>query len=145
MKLIGGEGGEDTDLTVVDLAHPAVPLPGNASRTFALLGEAALVADQRPAALREVGLGLDGYLPDYASMIPIRNTQHVLHPLVVAASNDVGHAFQDASSRLIEATQIAHAPSSTLRVEERNNSRNGEKCASSLSVIAATSEAMQLT
>jgi len=100
------QGSEDTDLAVVDLAHPAIPLPGNAGGALTLLGKTALVDDQRPASLGKALLGLDRALAEDTRVIPIRRAQHVVHPLVVAAGDDIGHAFHVASPCLIEAPYI---------------------------------------
>jgi hypothetical protein len=106
-RLAVRERGEDADLAVVDLAQPAIPSPGNPGGAFALLGETAFVDDQRPAALGEMSLGPGGHLPNDTGVIPVRDTQHMLHLLVVAAGNDVGHALHVAAFDPVEAANVA--------------------------------------
>jgi len=99
--------GEDADLTVVDLAQAAIPLPSDPGRTLTLLGKTALVDHQCPAALREVCLRLHGDLTHDSRVIPVGHAQHVLHPLVVATGHHLGHAFHVPSPCLVETAQVA--------------------------------------
>jgi hypothetical protein len=47
-RLAVAERGKDTDLAVVDLAQPTIPLPGDANRVLTLFGETAFVDEKRP-------------------------------------------------------------------------------------------------
>jgi len=92
-RLAVAERGKDTDLAVVDLAQPTIPLPGDANRVLTLFGETAFVDEKRPTPVGKVGLSLRGHLTHNAGVIPVGDTQHILHLLVVAAGNGVGHAL----------------------------------------------------
>jgi hypothetical protein len=124
-RLAVRERGEDPGLTVVDFAQPVIPLPGHTGGAFALLGETAFVDDQGPAALGKVRLRFDGNLPDNAGVIPVGDAQHMLHPLVVAAGDDVGHALHVAPRGLVETANIASCavPDTACRGAEQSGKR----------------------
>ena len=103
----------------------AIPLPGNPGRAFALLGKTAFVDDQGPAALGKMCLRLGSNLPDNAGMIPVGNAQHMVHPLVVAADNNVGHALQVAPRSLVETANVA--PCALLNTACRGAEQSGKR------------------
>ena len=99
---------EHRDLTIVDLAQPPRPLPGDAHRTIALLGEAALVDDQRArrlAAQKSVRVPAD--LRHHRLVVPRRVADEMLKLLRAATLNHGGHRLERAVLRLRQSAQIS--------------------------------------
>ena len=96
----------DAHPAVVRLAQPAIPLPGNPRRGFALLGKAALVNHQSRAASPEVRIGVGHQLPEHAGAIPGGFARHVTQSPRVAARDDVRHAFHVGPSGSVESAQV---------------------------------------
>src|SRR5271165_1000654 len=99
---------EHRDLTIVDLAQPPGPLPRNANRAIALLGEAALVDDQatgRLAAQQAVGVLAD--LSRHRLVLPGRVADKVLELLRAALVNHGRHRREGTVACLRQSAQIA--------------------------------------
>src|SRR5271170_2712956 len=114
-----GQHPEHRDLTIVDLAQPPRPLPGDADRTIALLGKAALVDDQRArrlAAQKTIRVLAD--LRHHRLVVPRR----------AATLNHRGHRLERAILGLRQSAQVsarhrdvvprAGAKEMTMAVEE---------------------------
>ena len=73
----------DTDLTVLDLAEPAAPLPGHADRLVPLLGEGRGVEDDHPVRLAEPFPDLLGEDRERGAMVPVGLADEPLHRLAI--------------------------------------------------------------
>jgi hypothetical protein len=83
-------------------------LPGDANRAIALLGEAALVEDQRAVGLAaQQAVGIMGNLFDDRFVPPRRVADDVLELLRAAALNHAGHRSERGRLRLRQAMQLA--------------------------------------
>jgi len=101
------QNSEHRDLAIVDLAQPPRPLPGHADRAVPLLGEAALVDDQRArrlAAQKSVRVPAD--LRHHRFVVPRRLADEMLKLLRAATLNHGGHRFERTILRLRQPAQI---------------------------------------
>ena len=98
---------EHRDLTIVDLAQPPGPLPGDAHRAVALFGEAALVDDQRARRLAaQKGVRVPADLRQHRLVVPRRVADEMLKLLRAAILNHGGHRLERAILRLRKPAQI---------------------------------------
>ncbi len=102
---ITNDGCKDTDLTVLCLAQPAIPLPRDASRLLAFLLQRGFVEDQG-GAMAEIPIGILDQLIPHISAAPRRLTQHVMQALVVASRHLFGHPLQITPITLEPAMEI---------------------------------------
>ena len=103
-----GQHREHRDLAVVDLAQAAAPLPGNTHRVLPLLGEAALIDDQRAGRLAtEQTIGVAADLLHHRLVPPRRVADEVLELLLAAILNHGGHRSEGRIVRLRQAMQVA--------------------------------------
>ena len=100
------QGREHAHLAVVDLAQPAIPLPGDPGRPLALLGKAAFVDQQHRPRAAQQRVGLLGQL--VAESVPIDRAcgEHMLHRLMIDRV-DFTHAQHVGPLRLEQPAQIA--------------------------------------
>ncbi len=99
---------EHRNLTIIDLAQPSRPLPGHPDRATGLLGEAALVDDQRARRLvAQKGVRVPADLRHDGLVIPRRLADEMLKLPRIAILNHGGHRFERAIFCLRKPTQIA--------------------------------------
>jgi len=126
---------EHRDLTIVDLAQPPRPLPGDAHRAVALFGEAALVDDQRARWLAaQKGVRVSADLRQYRLVVPRRVADEMLKLLRAAILNHSGHRLERTIPRLRKPAQIptghrrvvapASAEEMPMPIEERRELRD---------------------
>jgi len=108
VALAVGQHREHRDLAVVDLAQAAAPLPGNTHRVLPLLGEAALVDDQRAGRLAtEQTIGVAADLLHHRLVPPRRVADEVLELLLAALLNHRRHRREGRFLRLRKPLQVA--------------------------------------
>jgi hypothetical protein len=98
---------EDSDLTIVLLPQPAIPLARHTHRFVALLLKRALVKVQpcRPC-IPHARISLPGYSIHDRSIIPGGMRQKILQYLIVTVGNCFGHTLHVAFVRLHQPVQV---------------------------------------
>src|SRR5262249_8413102 len=101
------QGGEDSNLTVVDLPQTTGPLPCDPYGLVALLATGTLV--QKQAGVRratQMAIGVPRNLSQDGPCIPLRMGDEMLERLVVAMRYDFFHAFDVFATRLRQSLKI---------------------------------------
>src|SRR3954463_1841315 len=98
VSLSVGQHAEYRHLTIVHFAQASAPLPGNADGAIALLGEAALVDDQRAGRLAtQQAVGIPGDLLDHRLVPPRGVADEMLELLCATLVNQAAIAANVAS------------------------------------------------
>jgi hypothetical protein len=101
------EGAKDTNLAVLLLPQPAIPLARDAYRFVALLLKRTFI-DVQPGVLlaTHAGIRISGDLVHDTPIFPGGVRQEILQHLIVTIGNCFGHALHVAFFRLYQSTQV---------------------------------------